>query len=87
MSNTVYGICDNKCLKEVIAKENFAIIETTQALNAYPEGFTSTNCIVIGCTLNGKTIFNSTTEVQLTPVTVTITNFTEGTYKIGLMRI
>lgn len=61
MSEKVYGICENKCLKEVMTGNNFVTIsgkiKTPEANSGifsseleidYPEGFNSNNCMVVG---------------------------------------
>lgn len=61
MSEKVYGICENKCLKEVaekgntVLKENIAIVEGTISLTNgsgsksvnLPSGFSNNNSVVI----------------------------------------
>lgn len=71
MSEKVYGICENKCLKEVIVKEDIAIITNTQTLEysssgykenswdiPYPEGFDKSNTNVLSFEVGLKGCFN-----------------------------
>lgn len=66
MAEKIYGICENKCLKEVIAGDNFVtitgglqivksassnILQGNTTIN-FPDGFTKDNCVVISIGLD-----------------------------------
>lgn len=68
MSDTVYGICENKCLKPVISRDgDLAVIEGTlegtgtSSLTdtiAFPKGFTKDNCVLIGFEMKAASAVN-----------------------------
>ena len=68
MSEKVFGICENKCLKEVYSKNDIAVLEGNFNVSGksygstyaeFPEGFTRDNTIVLSLGLKSNTNNNT----------------------------